>query len=42
MAGHRNFRIVLVDGEHGAGIAVTKTANADVAYDGKEIQLKIR
>jgi len=42
MVSHRSFRIVLVDAEHGAGIAVTKTANANVAYEGKEIQLKIR
>jgi alpha-D-xyloside xylohydrolase len=42
MIEHRNFRIVLVDGEHGAGAEPTKTANAEVAYDGKEIELKIR
>jgi alpha-D-xyloside xylohydrolase len=42
MVEHRRFRVVLVGSGHGAGAAVTSSANAEVDYDGKEIQVKVR
>lgn len=42
MVDHRTFRVVLVGNGNGVGLAVTKAANAEIAYDGKEVKTKIR
>jgi hypothetical protein len=42
MVEHRKFRVVLVADAHGVGVEVTNSANADIAYDGKEMQATIR
>jgi len=42
MVKDRNFRIVLVRGGHGVGREVSTAADADVAYEGREIQVKVR
>jgi hypothetical protein len=42
MAEHRKFAVVLVDNGHGAGADVTEVSNAEIDYDGKEVQRQIR
>jgi len=42
MIEHREFRVVLVASGHGIGSDVTNTANAEINYTGKEIQVTIR
>ena len=42
MVKDRNFRTVLVRGGHGVGGEVSNAADADVAYEGREIQVKVR
>jgi alpha-D-xyloside xylohydrolase len=42
MVEHRTFRIVLVGNGHGAGVEVASKANAELAYDGREVQATIR
>jgi alpha-D-xyloside xylohydrolase len=42
MASHRKFHVVLVKQGHGQGIDATATANAEIAYQGKEIKVIIR
>jgi alpha-D-xyloside xylohydrolase len=42
MVEQRSFRIVLVGSGHGVGVDVTSAANAEIAYNGKEIQTAIR
>ncbi len=42
MVAHRQFRVVLVGAEHGAGNDVTDTPNLAVDYDGKEIQKTVQ
>ena len=39
---HRAFHVVLVTTGHGVGEAVTSAANAELAYNGKEIRATIR
>ena len=42
MVEHRKFRVVLVMGEHGAGVGVTNTANGEISYEGKECKATIK
>ena len=42
MVEHRTFRVVLIDNNHGVGAEVAGAANAEIAYDGKEIRVVIR
>jgi len=42
MAANRKFRVVLVKEGHGEGIETAGTANAEIAYEGKEIKVIIR
>jgi alpha-D-xyloside xylohydrolase len=42
MAEHRKFRVVLVDSGHGAGVDVTSAGNAEISYEGKEVQATIK
>ena len=42
MVKHRKFRVILVSSGHGVGGEVTGSANAEIDYDGKEIQTTIR
>jgi alpha-D-xyloside xylohydrolase len=42
MIEHRKFRVVLVSIGHGAGAEITGSANAEIDYDGKEIEATIQ
>jgi alpha-D-xyloside xylohydrolase len=42
MIEHRQFRVVLVAGGHGMGSDVTSAVNAEINYEGKEVQTTIR
>jgi alpha-D-xyloside xylohydrolase len=42
MVGHRKFRVVLVGGRHGTGEDVTSDPNAEIDYDGKEVQTAVK
>ena len=42
MIEHRKFRVVLVANGHGIGSDVTGTANAEINYEGKEVQMAIK
>jgi alpha-D-xyloside xylohydrolase len=42
MVEHRRFRIVLVSSGHGVGARITTSANAEINYDGKELQTTVR
>jgi len=42
MVEHRKFRVVLVDSGHGAGVDVTSAGNAEISYEGKEVQATIK
>jgi alpha-D-xyloside xylohydrolase len=42
MVEHRRFRAVLVSGGQGTGAEMTGSANAEIDYDGKEVQTTIR
>ena len=42
MVEHRTFRVVLVGNSNGVGLAVTKNANAEIAYDGENVRATIR
>ena len=42
MVEHRKFRVILVGSGHGVGGEVTGSANAEIDYDGKEIQTTVR
>jgi alpha-D-xyloside xylohydrolase len=42
MVEHRKFRIVLVGNGHGLGIDVTAASNAEIDYEGKEVQTTIK
>jgi len=42
MVEHRNFRVVIVGSGHRAGVEVTGAADAEIAYDGKEMQSAIK
>jgi len=42
MVEHRKFRVVLVSSGHGVGGDVTGSANAEIDYDGKEVQTTVR
>ena len=42
MIQHRKFRVVLVGSGHGVGGEVTSPANAELDYDGKQIQTTVR
>ncbi len=42
MVEHRRLRVVLVSSGHGVGAEVTGAANAEIAYDGKQVQTTVR
>ncbi len=42
MIEHRKFRVVLVASGHGIGLDEAATVNAEISYEGKEIQATIR
>ena len=42
MIERRSFRVVLVRNGHGAGVALTGDANAEIAYDGKGIRTPVK
>jgi alpha-D-xyloside xylohydrolase len=42
MVEHRKFRIVLVGNGHGLGIDGTAASNAEIDYDGKEVQTTVK
>ncbi len=42
MVEHRRFRVVLVSSGHGVGAEVTGSANAEITFDGKEIQTTVQ
>ncbi|MGA8043689.1 MAG: TIM-barrel domain-containing protein, partial [Terracidiphilus sp.] len=42
MVAHRTFRVVLVGSGHGVGLAGPSAANAEIAYDGKEVQATVK
>jgi hypothetical protein len=42
MIEHRKFRVVLVASGHGVGSDVTSATNAEISYEGKEVQTTIR
>ena len=42
MIEHRKFRVVLVADGHGVGADVTGAANAEISYEGKEVQTTIK
>jgi hypothetical protein len=42
MVEQRGFRVVLVSSGHGVGAEVTGSANAEITYDGKEIQTTVQ
>jgi alpha-D-xyloside xylohydrolase len=42
MAVDRKFRVVLVNSAHGAGVDVTSAGNAEINYEGKEVQATIK
>jgi alpha-D-xyloside xylohydrolase len=42
MVGKRSFRVVVVSSGHGIGGEVTKIADKEITYDGKEIQSAIK
>jgi alpha-D-xyloside xylohydrolase len=42
MVKHRRFRVILVSSGHGVSGEVTGPANAEIDYDGKEIQTTVR
>jgi alpha-D-xyloside xylohydrolase len=42
MIGHRRFRAILVSSGHGSGGETTGSANAEIDYDGKQVQTTIR
>jgi alpha-D-xyloside xylohydrolase len=42
MLEHRRFRVVLVSSGHGVGAEMTGSPNAELDYDGKEVQTTIR
>ncbi len=42
IAESRKFRVVLVADGHGVGAEVTGSANAEVSYEGKEVQTTIK
>jgi alpha-D-xyloside xylohydrolase len=42
MVEHRKFRVVLVSSGHGGGAEITASANAEIDYDGKEVQTAVR
>ena len=42
MVEHRRFRVVLVGSGHGVGGEVTGSVNAEIDYDGKEVQTTVR
>jgi len=42
MVEHRRFRVILVGSGHGVGADVTNAPNANIAYQGKELHVKLR
>jgi alpha-D-xyloside xylohydrolase len=42
MAESRKFRVVLVADGHGVGVDATGAANAEISYEGKEVQATIK
>jgi hypothetical protein len=42
MIEHRAFRVVVVASGHGTGSEVTSSVNAEISYDGKEVQTTIK
>jgi hypothetical protein len=42
MVEHRKFAVVLVGNGNGAGADMTEVPNAEIDYDGKEIQTTVQ
>ena len=42
MVQHRKFRVVVVGSGHGVGGEVTRPANAEIEYDGEQVQTTVR
>jgi alpha-D-xyloside xylohydrolase len=42
MIEHRKFRVVLVGNDRGIGIDVARAVNAEIMYEGKEVQITIK
>ena len=42
MIEHRKFRVVLVTDGHGVGVDPSHVANAEISYEGKEVQATIK
>ena len=42
MIEHRRFRVVLVDQEHGIGLNETASANTEVDYEGRKVQVIVK